>query len=166
MKISGFFENSLVSHDFFSRSCLMRGCFAEADMGGHMMFWWSGCLIRCAMFRKNINKTPKTVKEYSCIAISCNALLVFTDLQLPCSTLLNISSHAKLLWSLLVFNFKEKCTSEHMIFPLILDNSADLTWFDSSLRFLLDWDAATNSCLVFALGMNCRYSDNEDGNCP
>jgi hypothetical protein len=35
-----------------------------------------------------------------------------------------------------------------------------------SLWFLLDQAAATDSCLVFAIGLDCCYPDNEEWNCP
>lgn len=69
MEISGFFNNSVVSHDVFSGSHLVRegmDCFAEnRHLRGDMMF------------RKNINRTPQTVRGCSSFAPPGNTSLLF-----------------------------------------------------------------------------------------
>lgn len=69
----------------FARSCLVKG---------HVMFCWSECLRWGMLFRKNLNITPQTVREWftlqsftglcwwhSYIGTLCNTWLVFTDLH-------------------------------------------------------------------------------------
>ena len=49
-----------------------------------------------------------------------------------------------------------------MIFRLTLAASLDVCQFGGALTFLLDQAAATDSCLVFAIELDCWYPDNED----
>ena len=65
----------------FSGSCLVRGCFAEADTWeGMWCFCWSRCLSEGVVFVKNINIT-QTMRGSFCIAMPWNAFLVFTGLH-------------------------------------------------------------------------------------
>lgn len=42
-----------------------------------VMFFWKLLFVRGHRFRKNINGTPQTVKVYFCLAMPCNASLIF-----------------------------------------------------------------------------------------
>jgi hypothetical protein len=51
---------------------------------------------------------------------------------------------------------REKCTKELLVvFRLIHAVSADSCGFGRALQFLLDLAAATDTCVVFALGLDC-----------
>jgi hypothetical protein len=99
---------------------------------GHAMFCWKKTLERgCVMFRKDINRTPQTVRGYSCVAMPCNAFLVLTGLR--CSSL-----------------HRKNCAKEHLkVFWLILAISADSCWFRGALLFLLD--CATTCWFMFGV---------------
>jgi hypothetical protein len=71
---------------------------------------------------------------------------------------------ASLCWSSLC---KEKRTKELlMVLQLILAASTDSQQLGRAMWFLLDQAAAIDSCLVFAVGLDCCYSNNKDWNRP
>ena len=53
-----------------------------------------------------------------------------------------------------------------MVFWLILATSVNSCKSNGALQFLLDCAMATDSCLVFAIGLDCCYLDNEELNHP
>lgn len=94
------------------------------------------------MFRKDIDRTPQTVRRCSSIATPCNALLVFLGLHLV-----------------------ERITPKNF---LGVFRPLPLTCVIVSAQpccFLQDSATETDSCLVFAIALDCWYPDNEDWNC-
>ena len=84
--------------------------------------------------------------------------------------MLALLHHAMLRWSSLVFaglHFVEKCTKDLlMLFQLILATPADSCRFGGALPFLLDYTNTTDSCLVFAIELDCYYPDSKERNRP
>ena len=103
------------------------------------------------MFKKNRNGTPHTVRGCSCIhcVMLHWSLLVFTGL---CRSL---PVFAGLHWSLLVFTDLHFTKELLMVFQLLLAASVDSRRFSGALRFLLDLAITADSCLVFAIGLDC-----------
>jgi hypothetical protein len=52
------------------------------------------------------------------------------------------------------------------ILRLILASSADSYRFGGALLFLLDFATATDSCLVFAIELDCWYPNKKERNHP
>ena len=140
----------------FSGSCLVRGCFAEADTGeavllrthmwcfsgsclvrGHVVFCWSRCLRGCLLLRKNINTTLP--REDALALVLCSASLVFAAaLALVCLAL---------CWSLLIFvccDFAERNTPQNF------------SWY-SGWFLPLPWTHADGQSLDVSSGLSHCY---------
>jgi hypothetical protein len=81
VEVSGFFNNSVVPCDDFFWSCLMRGCFANADA-------WEGA--RCS--ERTLVEPHRQWKDILC---PCNASLVFAS---------HATCFVVIWWSSMVFN--------------------------------------------------------------
>ena len=142
MEISGFFGNSVVSHDVFLEAVLWEDVLLKLthermfcwirQTKEHMMLCWSGCLRGRVMLRKSINITP-WIWEVA-LALLCHAMLLWPHFSGLRRSSLHREKHIKELL---------------MVFWLILAISLDSCKFCGALQLLLKRASATDSCSVF-----------------